>query len=83
MLAPEAIDSVIIASHFGLIFVDADGFLRGWIDPTPENPGVWDLHLMPGERYPDGHEPRTGETPGSTPGRGGGHELTKFDPSRG
>src|SRR4051812_12264964 len=50
--APEAIDSVIIASHFGLIFVDADGFLTGWIDPTAENPGVWDLHLMPGEPYP-------------------------------
>ena len=47
--------------HHGLVFTDADGFLRGWIEPTDADPSVWNLHLMPGHEYPQGHGPAVQE----------------------
>ena len=58
VLATKAIGSLIIAAHFGLVFIDADSYLRGWIEPNDDNHEVWDLILMPGYPYPPGHEPR-------------------------
>ncbi len=57
VLAPDAISSLDIATHFGLVFVDPEGYLRGWIEPSDADPHVWDLHLMPGQDYPPGHAP--------------------------
>jgi hypothetical protein len=57
VLASDAIDSFVIALAFGLVFEDADSFLSGWIEPTENDPSVWDLHLMPGHSYPPGHSP--------------------------
>ncbi len=69
VLAPDAIDSFVIALAFGLVFEDDDGFLRGWIEPTDGDPSVWDLHLMPGEKYPPGHEPAADGREPSAAGR--------------
>jgi len=54
------IDSVFIVLHYGLVFVDPNGLLRGWIEPTENDPTVWDLHLMPGQPYPTGPAPAAG-----------------------
>jgi hypothetical protein len=58
VLASDAMVSFLCAIHFGLVFDDADGFLKGWIEPSDDDPSIWDLHLMPGVAYPRGHEPR-------------------------
>jgi hypothetical protein len=63
VLAPDAFVSLAYAVHHGLIFEDPDGFLRGWMEPTDSDPSVWDLHLMPGQRYPKGHAPRIADEP--------------------
>jgi hypothetical protein len=66
VLAPDAVVSLACAVHYRLVFEDDDGFLRGWIEPTDDDPSVWDLQLMPGEPYPQGHAPRRAE-PGGGP----------------
>ena len=53
---PEAIASLLTADGFGLTFLDRDGCLKGWIEPTDEDQTHWDLHLMPGHTYPPGSE---------------------------
>src|SRR5205814_971596 len=53
---PEAIDSLLTADGFGLTFLDHDGCLKGWIEPTDDDQTRWDLHLMPGHAYPPGSE---------------------------
>lgn len=60
---PMALDSLCIADAYGLTFVDDVGRLRGWIEPSDDDPTRWDLHLMPGYGYPPGHSPSviTGE----------------------
>jgi hypothetical protein len=63
VLAPDAVVSLVCAVHYGLVFEDPDGFLRGWIEPTDGDPSVWDLQLMPGQPYPDGHTPRIADEP--------------------
>lgn len=67
VLAPDAIVSFVCAVHYGLAFEDADGFLKGWIEPTDNDPSVWDLHLMPGEPYPPGHAARPAADPAGEP----------------
>jgi hypothetical protein len=57
VLAPDSIRSFDIAAHFGLTFTDRDGNLRGWIEPTNDDPSTWDLLLLPGYEYPPGHQP--------------------------
>lgn len=59
VLATDAINSLILAAHFGLVFIDADSYIRGWIEPTDNDPAIWDLFLMRGYPYPPGHEPRS------------------------
>jgi hypothetical protein len=58
--APEALDSLLIADAFGLIFRGQDGCLKGWIEPTDDDQSLWDLFLMPGYVYPPGSEPEAG-----------------------
>ncbi len=53
---PQAIDSLLTADGFGLTFLDRDGCLKGWIEPTDHDQTRWDLHLMPGHIYPPGSE---------------------------
>ena len=53
---PEAMDSLLTADGFGLTFLDHDGCLKGWIEPTDDDQTRWDLHLMPGHAYPPGSE---------------------------
>lgn len=57
---PEALDSLLPAEGFGLIFRGQDGCLKGWIEPTDRDQAVWDLFLMPGYVYPPGSEPGDG-----------------------
>ena len=57
---PEAIDSLLTADGFGLTFLDRDGCLKGWIEPTDDDKTRWDLHLMPGHTYPPGSEALAG-----------------------
>ena len=57
VIVPDPMVSLIVAVHYGLVFDDGEGFLRGWIEPTDANNAVWDLHLMPGHDYPKGHDP--------------------------
>ena len=57
VLATATIRTFVIAVSYGLAFEDARGSVRGWIDPTDANPAAWNLHLMPGNDYPKGHNP--------------------------
>jgi hypothetical protein len=57
VMATDAICSISIAQMFGLIFCRW-GVVAGWVEPTDEDQSVWDVHLLPGECYPPGHEPR-------------------------
>ena len=59
VLAPSAVVSFVIAASYGLVFADDGGLLRGWIEPTDDDPSRWDLHLLPGHEYPKGHGPET------------------------
>jgi len=55
-----AIDSLLTADGFSLTFLDGDGCLKGWIEPTDDDQTRWDLHLTPGHAYPPGSEPVAG-----------------------
>ncbi len=64
--APDALDSLSIADTFGLVFVGPDSDsehwkLTGWIEPTDQNQSVWNLHKLPGDLHPPGHEPTVSE----------------------
>jgi hypothetical protein len=57
VLATDAMGSHDIAAFYRLVIYE-NRILRGWIEPTDDDPAVWDLHLMPGETYPQGHAPQ-------------------------
>ena len=51
-------DSLNIALAFNLVFLhESRLLLRGWIEPTENDPATWRLHLLPGYDYPPGHDP--------------------------
>jgi hypothetical protein len=54
--APQALVGLAIAAHYGLVFSDDMGFLKGWIVPSDEEPALWRLCVMPGFAAPPGHE---------------------------
>jgi hypothetical protein len=69
-LATGTIRTFAIAASYNLVFVDDNGNLRGWIDPTHRDKRSWNLHLMPGHEYPGGHEPAASPTSGLAVGLG-------------
>jgi hypothetical protein len=57
VLATDAMISFDLAAFYKVAMWSED-VLRGWFEPTDDDPSVWDLHLMPGELYPPGHAPK-------------------------
>jgi hypothetical protein len=60
--APQALVDLAIAAHYGLVFSDDMGFLKGWIVPSDNDPTLWKLCVMPGFAAPPGHAESAGLT---------------------
>ena len=54
--APQALVDLAVAAHYGLVFADDMGFLKGWIVPSDDDPALWRLCVMPGFCAPPGHD---------------------------